>query len=195
MRTSPTEKRRLQGCHMLPLLTPVNLVLRPCSHHRFPHPRCSAGHLLAHSIHRPRRRSLMLLCCAREGRAPPPLLHAICLFTPPLWVLPLVVLLPPFLRLPTPPPISPPRTPDPAPSSIPSHAQDFSFPPLPPAAPASCMHTAEKHSTSAVQQASPPSQHTANDTLAATLPPALLSACPSPVDCSGFQGMFAAQRL
>ena len=52
------------------------------------------------------------------------------------------------------------------------------------------MHTAEKHSTSAVQQASPPSQHTANDTLAATLPPALLSACPSPVDCSGFQGMF-----
>ena len=52
------------------------------------------------------------------------------------------------------------------------------------------MHTAEKHSTSAVQQASPPSQHTANDTLAATLPPALLSACPSPVDCSGFQGLF-----
>ena len=41
----------------------------------------------------------MLLCCAREGRAPPPLLHAICLFTPPLWVLPLVVLLPFFFKV------------------------------------------------------------------------------------------------
>ena len=51
------------------------------------------------------------------------------------------------------------------------------------------MHTAAKQSTSAVQQASPPSQHTAQDTPAATLPPALLPACPSPVDCSGFQGL------
>ena len=40
----------------------------------------------------------------------------------------------PFLRLPTPPPISPPRAPAPAPECTPSQAQVFPFPPLPPAA-------------------------------------------------------------
>ena len=52
------------------------------------------------------------------------------------------------------------------------------------------MHTAEEHTISAVQKASTPSQHTANDTLAATMPPAFIPACSSPVDCSGSQGMF-----
>ena len=66
----------------------------------------------------------------------------------------------------------------------------IAFPPLPPAAHASRMHTAEPQSTSAVMPPSLPLQRSTCDVSGAATRPALLSACPSSVDCSSFQGMF-----
>ena len=96
----------------------------------------------------------------------------------------------PSLRLPSPPPISPPKAPGPAPACTPSHAQDFPFPPLPPAAPASCMLAVEGPTISAGQQASSPAQDTVDDTPAADMPSAFIQACSPPVVCSDSQGMF-----
>ena len=65
----------------------------PCMSHLFPHPCFRMSLMAAYQIHRPSHRQLPLLCFAREGSAPPPLLHTARTYPLPSWVLPLVVLL------------------------------------------------------------------------------------------------------
>ena len=131
IRTRPTEQRRRHGCLMLLLLTSVTLVVSPCMHLHFPHPRCSAEHLRVHSIYRPRRSVDDADAMRKGGECTPS--AAAChlpLNTSP-WGSSPSSPLSPSLRLPSPPPISPPKAPAPAPACTPSHAQDFPFPPLP----------------------------------------------------------------